>query len=208
MEFKVLDLGLADFTAALEAQQQAFRQVKSGQINSALVLCRHRPVITLGRLSDKRNILASPAELTAKGITVYAIERGGDVTYHGPGQITAYPIFNLECLKKDLHWFLRQLECVAIALLEEFGINASQRKGITGVWVLGRKIASLGIAVRNWITFHGISLNIKEDDLANFNLIRPCGMDTEMVAMENLLSRDVSVEAVKDKLVQQFYRYF
>ncbi len=204
MELKIFDLGLIDFRAAWNFQKEVFNEVKKGGVHHALILCRHYPVITLGRRASKRNILIPEEELRLKNIGTYQIERGGDITYHGPGQITAYPIFNLNHLKKDIHWFLRKLEGTIIDFLSEFGIAGQRRMGLTGVWVAGKKIASIGIAIKNWITFHGISINIGKDDLANFGLIRPCGMDIEMVALETILNREIKIDGLKQNLVLSF----
>lgn len=201
MDIQVFDLGLSDFPRSYEFQNHVFNKVKSGSIQSALVICRHRPVITLGRTSDKNNVLNS------SGIAVHLLERGGDVTYHGPGQLTIYPIFNLAFFRKDLHWFLRELEQAAIDLLAEFGVKAERRQGLTGVWVNGEKIASIGIAVRNWISFHGISINIKKDDLANFKLIRPCGMDISMTSLETATGSSIDIEEVKKKAINRFIAF-
>jgi len=204
MEFKVFDLGLIYFKKAWEFQRKIFQDVKSGLLESGLILCQHYPVITLGRTANKKNILASEQELKMRGITISEIERGGDVTYHGPGQLMAYPIFNLNYLKKDIHLFLRQLEGITITLLSDFGIEASRYQGLTGVWVGKEKIASIGIAIRNWITFYGLSINIKKDDLDNFRFIRPCGMDIEMTSLETVLNRDIKIDCLKDGLVHKF----
>jgi lipoate-protein ligase B len=204
MEFEIFDLGLVDFKEFLEFQKGVFGYVKSGSFKSALVLCRHFPVITLGRRALMENIRVSEAELKSKGIQIYSIERGGDVTYHGPGQITAYPIFDLGRLKKDVHLFLRQLEQVVIDLLSDFGIKGIRCSGLTGVWVGKQKIASIGIAIRSWITFHGLSINIKKDDLDNFRLIRPCGMDIEMTSLETVLGREIEAVTIKDILIRRF----
>ncbi len=201
MSFKVFDLGLIDYQKALAFQIETFKAVKLGFLQSALILCRHYPVITCGRQADKNNILASEAELKARGISVYEIERGGDVTYHGPGQLTIYPIFNLSFYKKDIHWFLRQLEEMAIDLLSDFGVKAERIIGKTGVWAEGAKICSIGIAIRHWITFHGLSINIKAHDLASFNLIRPCGMDIKMTSLETILGRNVDINGPNPILV-------
>jgi len=208
MEFKVFDLGLTDFKYAWDFQKETFNQVKAGILPSALILCQHRPVITLGRLSKNEHILASFDEIKAKGIEVYAIERGGDVTYHGPGQLTAYPIFNLNYFKKDIRWFLRQLERVILDFLADFGIQGLTYENKTGAWIKEKKIASIGIAVRNWITFHGLSINIKENDLDNFKLIRPCGMDIEMASLESALEENIDAEGVKQNLINKFETTF
>ena len=208
MEFRVFDLGLVDFQKAWQFQRKLFTDLKTGSCTSTLILCQHPPVITLGRLADKKNILASKQELKNKGIQIYEIERGGDVTYHGPGQFMAYPVFNLSDFKKDINWFLRQLEEVAIHFLSDFGIRAARYNGLTGVWVNRQKIASIGIVIKNWITFHGLSINIKKDDLNNFKLLRPCGMDIEMTALETVLGRNIEIESLKRSLIQKFKEIF
>jgi len=204
MQFKVLDLGLIEFKAAWQIQKEVFKDIKNSRLKSALILCQHYPVITLGRQADKKNILLSENELEAKGIEIYEIERGGDVTYHGPGQITAYPIFNLNYLKKDIHLFLRQLEKVVIDLLSDFGIMGLRYPGLTGVWIGKQKLASIGIAIKNWITFHGLSINIKQGDLDNFRFIRPCGMDIEMTALEKILNANTDINDLKKLLIHKF----
>lgn len=208
MEFKIFDLGPADYNAGWQLQQNILNQVKCGFLDFALVLCRHHPVVTFGRKANPQNFKAPKEELERKGIRVLEVERGGDVTYHGPGQITAYPIFNLACLKKDIHWFLRQLEEVGIGLAAEFSIKAERRPGLTGVWVGNEKIASIGIAVRNWVTFHGISINVSKDDLRNFDFIRPCGMDSVMASLENFLGRAPDMAKINEKLIRKFQDTF
>ena len=208
MEFKVFDLGLADFAKAQAWQKKIFEEVRTGLLPSALILCQHYPVITLGRSAAKENLKVPEAELRNKGIQIYAIERGGDVTYHGPGQIVAYPIFNLGYLKKDIHLFLRQLEEVAIDFLSDFGIHGKRYSGLTGAWVDKQKIASIGIAIRHWITFHGLSINIKKDDLDNFCLIRPCGMDIEMTSLETVLGKNMAIDNLKQNLIRKFKEIF
>jgi lipoate-protein ligase B len=208
MEFEVYDLGLVDFKESLEFQKMVFGYVKSGSFGSTLILCRHYPVITLGRRAMKENIKAQEEELKNKEIPIYSVDRGGDVTYHGPGQITVYPIFDLSHFKKDVHLFLRQLEQVVIDFLSDFGIEALRHKDATGVWVNKKKIASIGVAIKNWITFHGLSINIKKHDLDNFRLIRPCGMDIEMTSLETLLERDIDTAEIKDSIVRGFEQVF
>jgi len=204
MQFKIFDLGLIDFIKAWQFQKEIFEKVKGGYLNSVLIFCQHYPVITLGRSANRKNILIPEDELQKRGIKIYEIERGGDVTYHGPGQLTIYPIFNLNYLKKDIHWFLRQLEDVIIGCLLDFGIKVKRRNGLTGVWIGKQKIASIGIAIRNWITLHGLSMNIKRADLANFDLIRPCGMDIQMTALEKVLERDLEIDRIKENLIPKF----
>ncbi|MFA4989983.1 MAG: lipoyl(octanoyl) transferase LipB [Candidatus Omnitrophota bacterium] len=208
MPLKVIDLGLVHFPDAQVQQKELFREIKSGRAGAGLIVCRHYPVITLSRKANRDNILVSQAELENKGISVYAVERGGDVTYHGPGQLIAYPVFNLNYFKKDIHWFLRYLEGLIIRCLEKSGVKGERSAGLTGVWSGRLKIASLGIAIRNWITFHGLSINIKSNDLANFSLIRPCGMDIIVTSMESETGRIIQIEEVKQNLVSLFESSF
>lgn len=208
MEFKTLKLGLIGFQEAQETQRKIFFDVRSELLKSVLILCRHHPVITLGKQADEKNILVPENELSKRGIQVGRAERGGNVTYHGPGQVTAYPIFNLAYFKKDIHYFLRSLEKVAISLLSDFGIKASRLPGLTGVWVKKEKIASIGIAIRNWISFQGLSINIKKDDLINFGLIRPCGMDIAVTSLEKALNSKVEIETVEEKIICKFRETF
>jgi len=208
MEFRLFDLGLIDYSAALLFQRNLLAEIRGRGFSAALVVCRHQPVITIGRTGSNGNIKVSASELKIKNIPVYRVERGGDVTYHGPGQMTAYPIFNLGCLKRDLHAYLRQLEGVAIALCSDFGVRASRRPPLTGVWVGEDKIASIGISVKNWFTYHGISINIKKRGMENFNLIRPCGMDISMTSLETVTQQHVSWEAAKERLIGRFREFF
>jgi lipoate-protein ligase B len=208
MDIEIFDLGLIDYLEAWKLQKDIFEKVNHHQLEAGLILCNHYPVITLGRQADKRNILISVDELYKKKIPVYEIERGGDVTYHGPGQLTVYPIFNLDYLKKDVHWFLRKLEEVIIDFLADFGINSQRQPGRTGVWIGNKKIASIGIAIKKWITLHGLSINIKKTDLLNFSLIKPCGMDIEMTSLENILAKEFEFDKLKTNLISRFRDVF
>ena len=201
MRFKIFDLGLVDYKSALDFQKEIHFAVRNKFYSAGLILCRHLPVITLGRTANKNNILASEADLEAKGIQAYQTERGGDITYHGPGQVTLYPVIDLGYFKRDIHLFLRYLEQAAINLLSEFGIEGERIPGLTGVWVNGQKVSSVGISIKNWITFHGLSMNIKDDDLLNYGLIRPCGMDIKMTSLETLLKRDIQIEDIKERII-------
>lgn len=204
MEFEVFDLGLVAYPQAWQLQKDLLAQVKNRYMPGALIICRHYPVITLGRLAARKNILAGAPDLESRKIPVYEIERGGDVTYHGPGQLTVYPVFDLNYFIKDVRVFLRRLEQVTIDLLSDFGITGLRQPGATGVWVGKYKVASIGIAIKNWITYHGLSVNIKEDDLDNFGLIRPCGMDIKMTSLESALGRNIGIDGLKVKLVRKF----
>lgn len=207
-QLEIIDLGLIDFRRAWYFQREVFKGVKAGIIPSTLVFCQHNPVITLGSQGKREHINVGLAELELRGIEIYEIERGGDVTYHGPGQIVVYPIFNLRHLKKDVHWFLRKLEDIVVDFLSDFGARGVRRFGLTGVWVNDRKIASIGVAIKDWITFHGISINIKKSVLKNFDLIKPCGLEIEATSLENALGRIISIKEAQKCLLEQFKRAF
>ena len=208
MPFRLFDLGLVDFFTAWQEQKKIFTAVKEGFFPAALLFCQHYPAITLGRQTKKNNLRVKIEELGRRGIFLYTLERGGDITYHGPGQLLAYPIFNLRYFGQDIHLFLRRLEEAVIKTLASFDIFAQRKKGFTGVWVENKKISSIGIAIRNWITLHGLALNVESADLENFSLIRPCGMDIEMTAMEAVLGRNIAIGQVKEKLIAQFQLAF
>jgi len=171
----VHDLGLVPYGEALERQRALAEARIRGEIPDTLLLLEHPAVVTLGRGTRQASLPLDPDALRRRGIEVFEIERGGDVTYHGPGQLVGYPIFHLEQHKPDLHWYLRQLEAALIAALGGFGIAAERHSGYTGVWTRGRKIASIGIHVRQWVTWHGFALNVTTD-LSPFDLIVPCGI--------------------------------
>jgi len=182
--FEVLDAGVLEFPEAVRLQQELVNKVRGGLLRGALVVCSHNPVITLGSSARKENILVPEQELARRNIRVYPCRRGGDVTYHGPGQLVLYPVINLRHFRKDLHWFLRSLETWAIEVLAEVRITASTRAGATGVWVREKKIASIGIGVRDWVTFNGMALNVEACVQADFSLIRACGLDCSMTSIE------------------------
>jgi lipoyl(octanoyl) transferase len=172
----LLDLGRRPYLDVLELQRDLCRRRISGDVDhDVLLLVEHEPVITLGRGLRPTSLPLSPEALERRGVAVVDVERGGDVTYHGPGQLVGYPILDLRRHREDLHWYLRQLEGVLISALEELGVPAQRNPGLTGVWTSGRKIASLGIHVKQWVTFHGFALNVTTD-LSYFDLIVPCGI--------------------------------
>ncbi|HXY18709.1 MAG TPA: lipoyl(octanoyl) transferase LipB [Gemmatimonadales bacterium] len=172
----VAQLGLVPYGEALSRQRALAGDRIAGRLTSdVLLLLEHPPVITLGRGTRETSLPIAPDALRRRGIDVFEIERGGDVTYHGPGQLVGYPIFDLAAHRKDLHWFLRRMEEALFAALARFGITGERREGYTGAWTGGRKIASIGIHVRQWVTWHGFALNVT-DDLSAFDLIVPCGI--------------------------------
>jgi lipoyl(octanoyl) transferase len=141
-----------------------------------LLLLEHPPVVTLGRSAKEKHLVASPELMRSRGVEVHEVERGGDVTFHGPGQLVGYPIVDLKRHKQDLHWYLRQVEEALIRALGALGVPAERNAGLTGVWTRGRKIASIGVHARDWVTWHGFALNVTTD-LSYFDLIVPCGID-------------------------------
>ena len=172
----VADLGTLPYATALELQRAVARGRISGAIDEdVLLLVEHPPVVTLGRSSKQQHLLASPGVLAARGVELFEVERGGDVTFHGPGQLVGYPIVDLKRHKRDLHWYLRQVEEALIRALTPFGIVAERSAGQTGVWTQGRKIASIGVHARDWVTWHGFALNVTTD-LSYFDLMVPCGI--------------------------------
>jgi lipoyl(octanoyl) transferase len=172
----VADLGTVPYGTALERQRSLAEDRIAGRLDhDLLLLLEHPPVITLGRGTKAASLPITPEALRRRGIDVFEIERGGDVTYHGPGQLVGYPIFDLGAHRRDLHWFLRQIEEALIVALAGLGIVGERNEGYTGVWTKGRKIASIGIHVRQWVTWHGFALNVTTD-LSPFDLIVPCGI--------------------------------
>lgn len=173
----VVHLGLVPYARALELQRAVARARISGEIaHDVLLLLEHPPVVTLGRSSKAQNLVASPALLAARGVELFEAERGGDVTFHGPGQLVGYPIVNLRGHKQDLHWYLRQVEAVLMLALEAIGIPSQRCEGRTGVWTSGGdKIASIGVHARDWVTWHGFALNVSTN-LSYFDLMVPCGL--------------------------------
>jgi lipoyl(octanoyl) transferase len=169
MSAVVVNLGAIPYQEALALQRAAAAARLAGTIPDVLLLCEHPPVITLGRSAKPEHLLAT------HGVEVHEVERGGDITFHGPGQLVGYPILDLTNYKKDLHWYLRQLEAVLITTLAHFEIPAERRQGLTGVWTHGRKIASIGVHARGWVTWHGFALNVTTD-LSYFDLMVPCGI--------------------------------
>jgi lipoate-protein ligase B len=187
-ECLVLDLGLRSYAEALSFQRAlAAARIAKRVPHDVLVLVEHPPVITTGRSTKAGNLLASRELLAARGVELFDVERGGDVTFHGPGQLVGYPIVDLAEHRQDLHWYLRQVEEVVIRGVGAFGIAAERNPGRTGVWTRGRKLASLGVHARSWVTWHGFALNVTTD-LGYFDLMVPCGIaDVVMTSVEREL---------------------
>jgi lipoyl(octanoyl) transferase len=172
----VQDLGRRAYAEVLELQRDLCQRRIRGELeDDLLLLVEHDPVVTLGRGTRPESLPQSPAQLVARGVEVFEVERGGDVTFHGPGQLVGYPIIDLRQHREDLHWYLRRLEQGLIAAMDAIGIAAGPKPGLTGVWTGNRKLASIGIHVKQWVTYHGFALNVTTD-LDYFDLIVPCGI--------------------------------
>jgi lipoate-protein ligase B len=176
-ELWVVNLGTVPYEDALELQREMAKERISGAIpQDVLLLLEHPPVVTMGRSAKSRHLVASKEFLSSRGVELFDVERGGDVTFHGPGQLVGYPIIDLKRHRQDLHWYLRQVEEALIRTLAAYSIPAERNPGLTGVWTKGRKIASIGVHARDWVTWHGFALNVTTD-LSYFDLIIPCGID-------------------------------
>ncbi len=169
-----------------EAQIARRNLVEAGAAGEALYLLEHTPVFTLGRKADEAHLLKSRDALANMGIDVVEADRGGDVTYHGPGQLVAYPILDLTRRRQSIQWYLRKLEEIIIDFLAEYGLEGGRVEGYTGVWVEGAKVAAIGIGIHNWVTFHGVAINI-DPDMSHFRLIVPCGIPDKPVTSLKLL---------------------
>ena len=187
---RVHALGLLNYDDAYAFQRDAVRRRISGELSDdLLILVQHPPIVTLGRSTKPGNLLVTAEYLESIGIQVRDIERGGDVTVHEPGQLVMYPILDLTQHKQDLHWYLRQLEEVVICALASLGLDSERQPGQTGVWRQGRKLASIGVHVKQWVTSHGVALNV-ENDLSTFAHTVPCGIDgVEMTTVARELER-------------------
>jgi lipoyl(octanoyl) transferase len=172
----VQDLGCRPYREVLQLQRDLCRRRMTGELrDDLLLLVEHEPVVTLGRSTRVDSLPLPRSELVRRGVEVFEVERGGDVTFHGPGQLVGYPILDLRRHREDLHWYLRQLERSLIHALDWLDLEARVQSGLTGVWVRGRKIASIGVHVKQWVTFHGFALNVTTN-LDFFDLIVPCGI--------------------------------
>lgn len=201
--------GLTDYGEALELQRELARARIQGDVaDDALILLEHPAIITLGRGAREANVTAPRALLNKRGVSVVHVERGGDVTYHGPGQLVGYPILDLTRHRQDLHWYLRRLEDVLIGSLAHFGITGKRVPGYTGAWVGDRKIASIGVHVTRWVTFHGFALNVNTE-LADFDLIVPCGIEAvTMTSMAKEAGTSLSIAEVGQQVAQTFAGVF
>lgn len=204
----VVNAGIVPYAEAVALQERIRTARQEQRIPDVLLLLEHPAVITLGRGSHAEHLLADPESLRQRGVEVHESARGGDVTYHGPGQIVGYPIFDLNDHGRDVHRYLRDVEEALIVALAEFGLEGGRVPGLTGVWVGNEKVAAIGIGVRHWVTWHGFALNVSTA-LDAFQLIVPCGIrDRGVTSLERLLSRKVDPEKVLGTLVRSFSQVF
>src|SRR5688572_29198779 len=195
---------------ALDLQRGIARDRIFGSIpQDVLLLVEHPPVVTLGRSSKERHLTASPEFLQTHGVELFEVERGGDVTFHGPGQLVGYPIIDLKRHRQDLHWYLRKLEEVLINTLADYEIPGERNTSYTGVWTRGKKIASIGVHARDWVTWHGFALNVTTD-LSFFDLIVPCGISGVVMTSvaRELGAEEVSAQDVRDRVAAKFGEAF
>ena len=209
-ELWTVALGRLEYAEALELQRNIARDRISGTVSQdVLLLVEHPPVVTLGRGSKEKHLVASPEFLRSKGVELFEVERGGDVTFHGPGQLVGYPIMDLKRHRQDLHWYLRTIEAALINTLADYGIKAERKAPYTGVWTQGKKIASIGVHARDWVTWHGFAPNVTTD-LSYFDLIIPCGIDGVVMTsiVRELGSEEISQQDVRDRVTAKFAEAF
>jgi lipoate-protein ligase B len=207
-EIEVIDWGRTRYAEAFEKQKARVELRKQGACADAIIFTEHDPVFTMGlRRGADQHLIWDEATLANQGIEVHKSNRGGDITYHGPGQIVGYPIISLR-LRKDLHAYLRNLEEVVIRALTHFDLRADRRAGMTGIWLETRKICAIGVAVKSWVTYHGFALNV-DPDLNHFNGIVPCGItDGTVTSLTRELDHQVSLLDAKAALAVEFNRVF
>ncbi len=204
----VYQLGLIEYGDAYHLQRKLFRERLDGQITDTLLLLEHTPTITIGKSGKLENVLVSPEQLAEEGISLFFADRGGDVTYHGPGQLVAYPIIDLRKRGRDVHQYVHDLEEVIIRTLNDFGIESCRDVTHAGVWVNGEEMAAIGLSVRRWISMHGFAINVNPE-LHHFSLINPCGFpNRKATSIANLVSQDVPMEAVIERLLAHFSEVF
>ncbi|MCI0595459.1 MAG: lipoyl(octanoyl) transferase LipB [candidate division Zixibacteria bacterium] len=206
-ELSIIDWGRQSYSVALARQEEAARLRFEKKIGDTLFLVEHPPVITFGRGGKSEHLLASKEERARRGVELFHITRGGDVTFHGPGQLVAYLVADLTGRGRDLHRFLRELEESVIDFLANYHLKGERIAGKTGVWVEGRKICAMGVAVRNWITFHGLALNVSTA-LDYFLLIVPCGLSDPVTNMELEMKEKVDFEKAKEHLAASIASVF
>lgn len=207
-ELIVCNLGLIDYKEAWDLQLKFHEKRRLNQISDLLFLCEHPNTYTLGKVAEKKNLLYNEEKLAQKGINVFEIDRGGDITYHGPGQIVGYAIINLENWKKDTHLYLRALEETLIETCHSFGIVSGRNSAFTGVWIDNRKICAIGIKVSRWVTMHGFAFNVNTD-LELFDGIIPCGIqDKRVTSLKAELNKEIDFLKTQEIIIEKFSNLF
>lgn len=205
---EVIDLGQCEYKSAMKLQRHYVTKRQQEEIKDQLLMVEHPPVITMGATAEKKNILVSNEKLEREGISVIEADRGGDVTYHGPGQQIAYPIIDLLSYDNDVLKYIRLLEEVLISVLFRFGLEAHRMNNYTGVWIGKSKIAAIGIAVSKMVTMHGLALNVNPN-MKHFSYIIPCGIsEYPITSMTELLKKPVNQEAVKCQMIKSLIEAF
>jgi lipoyl(octanoyl) transferase len=204
----VYDLGIIPYHEALQLQRKTITELQHGSGREALFLLEHPHVVTLGRSGSENSLLQNRDQLDQRGIELVATDRGGNVTYHGPGQLVGYPILSLEPGRQDIRRYVTDIESVLIGALAEYGITGGRHTGYRGVWLEERKIASVGIRISRWVTSHGFALNVNTD-LSYFSAINPCGIEgCSMTSIQNELGRTMDMVDVKHTVTKIFSRIF
>ena len=204
----VVDLGQKDYKEVWDIQKLIHEKRVQDKLCNTLLLVEHNPVITMGKSGKNTNLLLSPRMLEQKRIAYYEIERGGDVTFHGPGQLVGYPIFNVKKGLAGIRPFVNKMEHAIIQTLAKFGISGEKREKMIGVWAEEKKICSIGIAVKRWVSFHGFALNVNTN-LDHFDLIVPCGLkNVTMTSMQEIIQGEVSMDKVKHSIIDSFNSVF
>jgi len=205
---RVEQLGTVDYREGLRMQAERVAQRKAGEIPDTLLLLEHPHVFTLGRNARRENLLISEERLAQLGVQLFETDRGGDITYHGPGQLVGYPIFDLTQHRRDIAWFMRALEEVFIGVGRDFGIKAARLAGAPGVWVGDEKLVAMGVHISRWVTSHGFAFNVNAD-LRYFDYIVPCGLrDKGVTSLEKLLGQPVEMEAAMERVLEHFAGVF
>lgn len=204
----VYQLGSIEYSEAYELQKRLHRERLKEVIPDTLFLLEHPPTLTIGRSGSLENVLVSKEKLADEGISLFFIERGGDVTFHGPGQIVGYPIMDLSSRGKDIQRYVRDIEEVLIRTLKDFSINAARDERHAGVWVGDEEVAAIGLSIRRWVTMHGFALNVNPN-LEHFSYINPCGFpDRKASSMAQLLAHEVEIETAIERLLVHFSEVF
>lgn len=204
----LIKTGISNYREMWDIQKQLHNEVVKDENKQYLIITEHRPVITIGKSGSKSNLLADPGYLKTQGIEVVENDRGGDITYHGPGQIVGYPILNLARFKKDIHWYLRTLEEIIIQTLSHFNLSGERQDNLTGVWIKNQKICAIGVKTSRWVTMHGFALNV-QTNLEHFKMIVPCGISGKGVtSISSELGNTIDIKNVINILITKFENIF